>query len=119
MQACFLGDRMACRIGLLVAFLAVSLASFASEAQPGAEVSGIWLTQAGDAKVRVSNCGGGIFGGVFWLEKPTHPPTRKLQNDDKKTNPLFAKRPINCLPPFICIGPPRPEKKCRPDFKTP
>ena len=105
MQACFLGDRMACRIGLLVAFLAVSLASFASEAQPGAEVSGIWLTQAGDAKVRVSNCGGGICGVVVWLKDPIDRATGKLQIDDKNPNPALATRRIIGLPLLMGMRP--------------
>src|SRR4051794_37266024 len=100
MQACFLGDWMACRFGLVIAFLAVSLTSSASEAQAGAEVSGIWLTQAGDAKVRVSNCGGGVCGVVVWLKDPIDPGTGKLQIDDKNPNPALAKRRIIGLPLF-------------------
>src|SRR5947207_8556969 len=110
MQACFLGDRMACRIGLLVAFLAVSLASSASEAQPGAEVSGNWLTQAGDAKVRVSNCGGGVCGVVVLLKDPVDLATGKLQMDDKNPNPGLATRRVIGLPRFMVMRPSGPNK---------
>lgn len=58
----FLGDSMACRFGFIVAILAVLLAAPTAGAQAGGEVSGIWLTQAGDAKVRVSKCGGAFAG---------------------------------------------------------
>ena len=109
MQACFLGDWMACRIGLLIAFLAVALASFASEAQAGAEV-GIWLTQAGDAKVRISNCGGGgICGVVVWLKDPIDPATGKLQIDDKNPDPALAKRRTLA---FRCLS------ACAPQVRT-
>jgi uncharacterized protein (DUF2147 family) len=29
--------------------------------------TGIWLTQAGDAKVRISHCGAGLCGTIVWL----------------------------------------------------
>jgi uncharacterized protein (DUF2147 family) len=64
----------------------------------GAEVhggpDGIWLTQAGDAKVRVSRCGAGICGVVVWLKEPIDPLTGKPQVDDKNPNPALARRPI-------------------------
>ncbi|MFL6825526.1 MAG: DUF2147 domain-containing protein [Bradyrhizobium sp.] len=101
---------MACRIGLVIAFLAVSLGSSASEAQAGAEVSGIWLTQAGDAKVRVSNCGGGICGVVVWLKDPIDPATGRLQIDDKNPDPALAKRRIIGLPLFMEMRPSGPNK---------
>jgi uncharacterized protein (DUF2147 family) len=51
---------MAGRFGVIIAVLVALLAAPTAKAQTGDEVSGIWLTQAGDAKVRVSRCGGGI-----------------------------------------------------------
>src|SRR3954465_14063482 len=110
MQACFLGDWMACRIGLVIAFLAVALAASASEAQAGAEVSGIWLTQAGDAKVRVSKCGGGICGVIVWLKDPINPANGKPQVDDKNPNPSLARRPMLGLPLFSGMRPSGPNK---------
>jgi uncharacterized protein (DUF2147 family) len=35
-------------------------------AQSGGDPTGVWLTQAGDARVKVSRCGGGICGVVVW-----------------------------------------------------
>jgi uncharacterized protein (DUF2147 family) len=91
---------MACRFGVIVAILAALLAAPAAKAQSGGEVSGIWLTQAGDARVRVSKCGGGICGVVVWLRAPIDPATGKPQVDDKNHNPSLAKRPIIGLPLF-------------------
>ena len=91
---------MACRFGFLVAILAALLAAPATKAQAGSDVSGIWLTQAGDARVRVSKCGGGICGVVVWLKDPINPTTGKPQIDDKNPNPALAKRPMIGLPLF-------------------
>src|SRR5450432_817267 len=95
---------MACRSGFILSFIvAIILAFFAAapaNAQSGGEASGIWLTQAGDAKVRVSKCGGGICGVVVWLRDPIDPATGKPQVDDKNHNPSLARRPIIGLPLF-------------------
>ena len=85
---------MACRFGFIVAILATLLVVPPVKALAGLEPSGIWLTQAGDAKVRVSKCGGGICGVVIWLKAPIDPATGKRQVDDKNPNPALAKRPM-------------------------
>ena len=56
--------------------------------------TGIWLTQTGDAKVRVSQCGKGLCGTIVWLKVPIDPATGKPPIDDKNANPALAKRPI-------------------------
>jgi uncharacterized protein (DUF2147 family) len=100
MQACFLGGCMAHRFGFIIAIVATLLAAPPAKAQAGGEVAGIWLTQAGDAKVRVSRCGGGICGVVVWLKDPINPATGKPQIDDKNPNPALAQRPMIGLPLF-------------------
>ena len=82
---------MIARIIFVVACL-LSLAPAAS-AQSGGDPSGVWLTQAGDARVRVSRCGGGICGVVVWLREPLNS-AGKPQVDDKNPNPALAKRPM-------------------------
>jgi uncharacterized protein (DUF2147 family) len=107
MQACFLGDCMAYRFGFIVAILATLLAAPPAKAQAD-EVAGTWLTQAGDAKVRVSKCGGGICGVVVWLKDPINPATGRPQVDDKNPNPALAQRPMIGLPLFsgmLAAGP--------------
>jgi uncharacterized protein (DUF2147 family) len=89
---------MACRFGFIFVIFAAWLA--AAQAQAGGDVGGIWLTQAGDAKVRVSRCGGGICGVVVWLKDPINPTTGKPQVDDKNPNPSVAQRPMIGLPLF-------------------
>ena len=95
---------MTCGFGLVLAALVMAGISPA-RAQSGGEVSGIWLTQAGDAKVRVSKCGAGICGVVVWLRTPIDPATAKPAVDDKNPNPSLAKRPMIGLPLFSGMQP--------------
>jgi uncharacterized protein (DUF2147 family) len=96
---------MACRPGFVIAFAAALLAAPSVRAQGTGEAVGIWLTQAGDARVRVSKCGGGICGVVVGLTQPIDPATGKPQIDDKNPNPALAKRPIIGLPLFSGMHP--------------
>jgi uncharacterized protein (DUF2147 family) len=110
MQPCFSGRGfMAFRVGFLVAILA-ALPGASAKAQTDLEPSGIWLTQAGDAKVRVSKCGGGICGVLVWLKDPIDPATGKPQVDDKNRNRAFADRPIIGLSLFSGMRPVGPNK---------
>jgi len=101
---------MAYRFGLMVAMLAAVLAAAPAKAQVNADPSGTWLTQAGDARVRVSKCGGGICGVVVWLREPINPATGKPQVDDKNPNPALARRPMIGLPLFSGMPPAGPGK---------
>ena len=49
---------MARRFGFIIVILTMFLGAAPATAQSG-NVSGVWLTQAGDARVRVGKCGGG------------------------------------------------------------
>ncbi len=91
---------MACRSGFMIAMVTALLAAVPATAQ-AAGPDGIWLTQAGDAKVRVSKCGGGICGVVVWLKDPIDPASGKAQVDDKNPNPALTHRPIIGLSLFL------------------
>jgi uncharacterized protein (DUF2147 family) len=71
---------------------------------------GVWLTQAGDAKVKVSKCGVGICGVIVWLKAPIDPATGKPAVDDKNPNPALARRPMIGLPLFTGMRPAGPGK---------
>ena len=63
---------MACKQTLIIAISAALLAAPSVLAQGAGEPTGVWLTQAGDARVKVSKCGGGLCGvivggGGWWL----------------------------------------------------
>jgi uncharacterized protein (DUF2147 family) len=95
---------MACRFEIVIATLAALVAATPAVAQGAAgSPDGIWLTQAGDAKIRVSRCGGGICGVVVWLRDPIDPASGKPQVDDKNPNPALAKRPIIGLSLFSAM----------------
>jgi uncharacterized protein (DUF2147 family) len=91
---------MASKFCVIVAIYVACSGAAAVKAETGGRPDGVWLTQAGDAKVRVSRCGGGICGVVVWLKEPIDPATGKPQIDDKNSNPALARRPIIGLPLF-------------------
>lgn len=82
------------RSNLLFAISAFFLSFGQVCAEPANGPTGIWLTQAGDAKVRVSHCDASLCGTIVWLKTPIDPATGKPQVDDKNANPALAKRPI-------------------------
>lgn len=63
-------------------------------AESSGDPRGIWLTEAGDARVHVSKCGEALCGTIVWLKQPLDSATGKPQVDDKNPNPSLAKRPI-------------------------
>ena len=97
------------RFGFIIACIATMLASVPAIAQ-GGEPTGVWLTQAGDARVRVSKCGGGICGVVVWLREPIDAATGRPQVDDKNPNPALKTRPMIGLPLFSGMRPSGPNK---------
>jgi len=101
---------MACRLGFVLLILTALLGASPARAQAGGQVTGVWLTQAGDARVRVSKCGGGICGVIVWLRVPIDPATGKRQIDDKNPNPALARRPMIGLPLFTGMRPVGPNK---------
>jgi uncharacterized protein (DUF2147 family) len=101
---------MACRTVFIIAITAASLAAPAVRAQGATEPTGVWLTQAGDARVRVSKCGGGICGVIVGLRDPNDPATGKPQVDDKNPNPALRNRPMIGLPLFSGMHPAGPNK---------
>jgi uncharacterized protein (DUF2147 family) len=91
---------MACRLGLVALLLTALFAAPGAKAQAAGEPTGIWLTQAGDAKVKVNKCGSGICGVIVWLKDPINAATGKPEVDDKNPNPALAKRQMLGLPLF-------------------
>jgi uncharacterized protein (DUF2147 family) len=90
---------MACRFTIVIVFLVALLAAPGSHAQ-GIDANGTWLTQAGDARVKISKCGGGICGVIVWLKEPYDTATGKPATDSKNPNPSLARRPLIGLPLF-------------------
>lgn len=101
---------MACRTTFIIALTAACLAAPSVRAQGTGEPTGTWLTQAGDARVKVSKCGGGLCGTIVGLKDPIDPATGKPQVDDKNPNPALKKRPMMGLPLFSGMQPSGPNK---------
>ena len=104
---------MACRaavIGAVLGALFAALFAAGPAHAQGLEPSGVWLTQAGDAKVRVGKCGGGICGVIVWLREPIDSATGKPATDNKNPNPALAARPMIGLPLFSSMQPSGPNR---------
>ena len=101
---------MACRTVFIIAITAALLAAPAVHAQGATEPTGVWLTQAGDARVRVSKCGGGICGVIVGLRDPIDQATGKPPVDDKNPNPTLKNRPMIGLSLFSGMHPSGPNK---------
>ena len=57
-------------------------------------IVGTWLTEKGDAQIRVTMCGAGICGKVVGLREPNDPETVKPATENNNPNPTLAQRPI-------------------------
>ena len=101
---------MSCRFRIIIAILAALLGASAAHAQAGGQATGVWLTQAGDARVRVSKCGSGLCGVIVGLRDPIDSATGKPQVDDKNPKPALKKRPIIGLPLFSGMQPSGPNR---------
>lgn len=100
---------MSRRFAVLSVLLAALSGATAAHAQ-SADASGTWLTQAGDARVKISKCGGGICGVIVWLRAPTDTATGQPATDSKNPNPALARRPMIGLPLFSGMQPAGPNK---------
>jgi uncharacterized protein (DUF2147 family) len=98
---------MTFRSAALTVLLAALLGATAARAQ---NADGTWLTQAGDARVRISKCGGGICGVIVWLRESYDTATGQPATDSKNPNPTLAKRSMIGLPLFSGMRPAGPSK---------
>lgn len=76
--------------------IAAALLLFAgpAAAETRADPTGVWLTQEGDARIKIGPCGANLCGTIVWLKAPIDPATGKPQVDDKNPDPALARRPI-------------------------
>lgn len=73
-----------------VALLFVFTASPARAADP----SGLWLTEDGEAKVRIYSCGEALCGKLAWLKNPDDPDTRRPKLDKFNKDASKQARPV-------------------------
>ena len=97
---------------LLIAGVAGIIIAAASplpgHAQDKSPVAGIWLTEKGDARIQVTQCGRALCGKVAWLRDAIDPATGKPQTDDKNPDPALASRPMIGVQLFIGMAPSGP-----------
>ena len=86
---------------IAMALLCLAFLENAAQADSTNEPTGIWLTQAGDAKVQIARCGSSICATIVWLKAPIDSLTGKPQIDDKNPDPAKARRPIIGLNLFL------------------
>lgn len=108
---------MGCR-AFVVTMLAAWLAASLAQAQGASEPTGVWLTQAGDARVKISKCSGGLCGVIVGLKDPIDHATGKPAVDNKNPNPSLATRPIVGLPLFSGMRPAGPAKWAGPIYNA-
>ncbi len=82
------------RFALGIIALAALLGATTAQAHGVGEPAGIWQTQAGDARVKVSKCGGGLCGVIVSVRDKIDPATGKPAVDDKNPNPALKNRPM-------------------------
>ena len=58
------------------------------------ELIGTWLTEQGEAHIRVARCGQQMCGTVVWLRDAIDPKTARPQADNNNPNPSLRSRPI-------------------------
>ncbi|HEU5018008.1 MAG TPA: DUF2147 domain-containing protein [Pseudolabrys sp.] len=76
-----------------VAVLGLCIGLWSSVALAGAPL-GLWVSQEGDVKVRLSDCGGKLCGHVVWLREANDPRTGALKTDKLNPDPAKRSRPL-------------------------
>ncbi|HZT24536.1 MAG TPA: DUF2147 domain-containing protein [Pseudolabrys sp.] len=68
------------------------------------EPTGTWLTQKGDARIRVARCGKALCGTIVWIKDAVDPQTGKPPLDDQNPDPAKRNRRIVGLRIFTMVA---------------
>jgi hypothetical protein len=88
------------RFAFILAIIATLFGATSAPAQ-STEPVGVWLTEKGDARVKISKCGNGICGVIVGLKEPIDRATGQPQVDDKNPNPALRTRPVIGISLFL------------------
>src|SRR5258707_1154875 len=88
---------------------AIGLALMSGAAVAGAP-EGTWLSQDGDTKVRVADCGGKLCGTVVWLGTPIDAATGKPKTDKHNPDPAKRAHPLLGLQVVRGLSPSGPDQ---------
>jgi uncharacterized protein (DUF2147 family) len=73
---------------------AICLAFAVASAAQAAEPTGIWMTQNGDAHIRIVKCGANMCGTIVWLRNPIDAMTGEAPIDIRNPDPTQRDRKI-------------------------
>ena len=76
----------------LASIVTIAASPIPGNAQDKNPAAGVWVTEKGDARVRITTCGAGICGKIVALRDPIDPDTGKPATDSKNPNPALAQR---------------------------
>lgn len=96
------------KLNLVLALVFLLGSWSAGQASDEGSPSGVWLTEKGDARIQVSQCGSSLCGKVVWLREAIDPATGQPQTDLKNPNPSLASRPMIGVQLFIGMNPAGP-----------
>jgi uncharacterized protein (DUF2147 family) len=81
---------------------AIAFALFSTSALAG-DPSGMWLTEDGEAKIKVAACGGAMCGTIVWLKEPNDKANNKPKTDKNNANASLRERPIIGSPVLLSM----------------
>jgi uncharacterized protein (DUF2147 family) len=84
--------------------LALIAAAVSTDAFAG-DPTGLWLTEDGDAKIRVTNCGGAICGAIAWLKEPNDAATGRPKTDKNNADASLRGRAVVGVPIVLAMKP--------------
>jgi uncharacterized protein (DUF2147 family) len=73
---------------------AAALFVLTGESAMAADPIGTWLTQGGNSRIRVADCGGALCGTIVWLKEPNDPDTGKPKTDKNNSDAGKRSRPL-------------------------
>ena len=71
-----------------------SLAGAGAAPAAAGDPAGLWLTEQGDARIRITRCGAAFCGSIAWLREPIDRDTGRRAADDKNPDPRLRARPL-------------------------
>ncbi len=74
--------------------LAFGLALALAQPALAADISGEWLTDTGDAHIRLAKCGANLCGTIVWLREPNDPATGRPRTDANNADAARRTRPM-------------------------
>src|SRR5262245_4982533 len=67
--------------------------------------TGLWLTEEGDAKVKIVTCGNAICGTIAWLKEPNDKQTGRPKVDKNNADASQRNRPVMGVPIVLSMKP--------------